>query len=416
MKQILLNTLYKVLKVFAKIYLYRTKPFVIWITWSVWKTSCRMIISQILEKYIDEEKIYTSSKNFNSEIGLVLSIFSIEEYTPWIKSLLKLILKLFFKSFFQSKKYDILVLEYWIDKPNDMEFLLSIVKPDISIFTKIDYIHAENFPDSKVWVLKEKMKLILNSKQKIYMNCSDLELKEEYKKIIIEKKCFYDIEDFKYNLDKNNIFAEFKIGETVLKTNILWSENFTYINLWFSILEYFWIKLKEKEIFLSFKNQYWRFSILEWIKWNILIDSTYNAGPESMKKMIENTLKIKDSLSIYKVIFILWDMRELWEISEKAHKEIWNLLKKQELVLTVWKQMKRYCSFQNFKNSDILWKYLLEFLENTDEKYIILFKGSQNTIFLEESIKLVLKNKQDKNKLVRQQSYWMKIKRDFFSS
>ena len=46
--------------------------------------------------------------------------------------------------------------------------------------------------------------------------------------------------------------------------------------------------------------------------------------------------------------------------------------------------------------------------EHKDEKFIILFKWSQNTIFLEEAIKEVLKNKEDEKELVRQESYWKK--------
>ena len=39
--------------------------------------------------------------------------------------------------------------------------------------------------------------------------------------------------------------------------------------------------------------------------------------------------------------------------------------------------------------------------------HAILFKGSQNKVFLEEAVKLVLNNPEDKSKLVRQSSYWL---------
>jgi UDP-N-acetylmuramyl pentapeptide synthase len=44
-----------------------------------------------------------------------------------------------------SKIYDIIILEYGIDHPSDMDFLLKIAKPNISIFTKLDLIHLSNF-------------------------------------------------------------------------------------------------------------------------------------------------------------------------------------------------------------------------------------------------------------------------------
>jgi len=58
----------KILAIFARIYVKKHKPYIIGINWSVWKTSCRMIIYQTLCKYINNKVIYTSSKNFNWEL------------------------------------------------------------------------------------------------------------------------------------------------------------------------------------------------------------------------------------------------------------------------------------------------------------------------------------------------------------
>ena len=47
-----------------------------------------------------------------------------------------------------------------------------------------------------------------------------------------------------------------------------------------------------------------------------------------------------------------------------------------------------------FKDSRQLWKYLYDKLVSLQKSpFIILFKGSQNTIFLEEALKLVLADK-----------------------
>lgn len=415
MKKLILKILYFILKTLAKVYLYRTKPFVVWVTWSVWKTSCRMIVSKILSDNLKEKKVYTSPKNFNSEIGLVLSIFSIEKFRVSFKYLIILIFNLSIKSLFTKKKYDILVLEYGIDKPLDMEYLISIVQPDISIFTKLDSIHAENFPDLKKWILKEKIKLSKSSKYKSYINCSDSDLQNEYDKLKWNKGCFYDISDFEYKMDSEKLYSEFKSGDIKVKTNMLWSENFSYITLSFEILKDLWVFVDSKEVFLELKNQKWRFWVMQWIKDSVIIDSSYNAWPESMKKMIENTFNISDKLSNHKILFVVWDMRELWDYSEQKHKEIARILKDKE-VLTVWEKFKKYCDFENFKNSRLLWKYLKDYLEKSDDKYIILFKWSQNTIFLEEAIKEVLKDKNDILKLVRQDEIFMNKKERFFGN
>lgn len=54
--------------------------------------------------------------------------------------------------------------------------------------------------------------------------------------------------------------------------------------------------------------------------------------------------------------------------------------------------------------------WIVDFLKRSDEKWIILFKGSQNTIFLEEAVKQVLANKADVKYLTRQSDWWMQKK------
>jgi UDP-N-acetylmuramyl pentapeptide synthase len=39
-----------------------------------------MIIYQVLNQFLNDKVVYTSPKNFNSELGLVFSIFKLEKY------------------------------------------------------------------------------------------------------------------------------------------------------------------------------------------------------------------------------------------------------------------------------------------------------------------------------------------------
>ena len=47
---------------------------------------------------------------------------------------------------------------------------------------------------------------------------------------------------------------------------------------------------------------------------------------------------------------------------------------------------------------------------------VILFKGSQGSVYLEEAIKIILHSTEEESQLVRQSAEWMKIKNDFFLS
>jgi len=424
MKNVILKIIQKSLGLLAKVYLKKSNTLIIWVTWSVWKTSCRMIVAQTLKQLCNNKKIYTSSKNFNSELWIVFSIFEIEEYSPWIISLIKIYFKILLKTIFHKWSYDILILEYWIDHPKDMDFLLNIVIPDISIFTKLDSIHEENFKNIKaIW--EEKFKLMKMTKQLVYLNFEDEYCRNNYYWILSNKK-LYNNKDFKVknwgrtqSKPRLGLNYQFDFWEYKIETNILWEENAIYICIWLNIVKYLNPKIEiKKNLNLNYKMQAGRFSLFNWINNSILIDSTYNAWPESMKKMIENTIKLKENLfKEFKIWYILWDMRELWKNSDKLHGQIEKITKKADLMYTVWKEMKKnFKTENNFLSAKEAWLKLKLFLSNTSDKYIILFKWSQNTIFIEEALKQVLQNKENEKKLVRQSIYWIKNKEAYFNS
>ena len=424
MKKPLLKSLEKILAFLARIYLFRTRPKIIGITWSVWKTSCRMLISQIFHKYLTDKRVYTSPKNFNSELGLVFSIFKIEEYTPWVLSLLKLSVIIFFKTLFSRKQYDILVLEYWVDHPWDMDFLLSIAKPHISVFTKLDKIHLEYF-DSENGIADEKIKLLYKTKNKAFLNQNDDFCRSIFSEIKGKKSYFPKVKNYELQRVNGWIKSAFIYDKSLFTSNITWEENIQYIILWFEILQELWFHNIPKTQHLDLELQAGRFTIFQWIQYSILIDSSYNAWPQSMKKMIENTYFLRDKLfPDYKVWFILGDMRELWEISEVEHKKLYKYIIKSDVIFTVWEQMQALNTelqknnfkweIKNYLKSIEVWIDLREHLEKAEEKYILLFKWSQNTIFVEEALKHVLNNKIDEEKLVRQSKDWLQKKERFF--
>jgi len=426
MKQKTLKILQKLLGLLAKIYIKKTNPMVIWITGSVWKTSCRVIIEQTLKQLLKNKNIYSSPKNFNSELWIIFSIFEIETYSPWFYNLLAVSIKILFKTIFNKSNYNILLLEYWIDHPDDMGFLISIVIPDISIFTKLDSIHEENFKDIKaIW--DEKFKLMKITKKIAYLNFQDEYCRNNYYWVLGEKKLYnkndFKIKDFKLikndNTDNWKINSCFTFNNTNITSNILWEENANYISIWIDVLKIIDPKIDiETNIKLNYKLQSGRFSILQWINNSLLVDSSYNAWPESMKKMIENTLFLRDNIfPNYKMAAILWDMRELWKNTDELHKKLEIIIKDFDIIYTVWKEMKKNLNKENsFLSSKEAWLNLKYFLNKSKDKYIILFKWSQNTIFIEESLKQVLLNKEDTNKLVRQSSYWMKQKEKFWKT
>lgn len=417
MKKILLKIIYFLYAFLWKLYIKKYKPIVIWVTWSVWKTSCRMIIYQVLKQFLSDKKIYTSPKNFNSELWLVFSIFALEKYKPSIKNYIKIWFMFLSELLFWKKKYDILVLEYWVDHPWDMDFLLKIVKPDYSVFTQLDFIHVENFLWKKqIW--EEKIKLIKNTREKAYLNKQDEFLYDISEKLLVDYD-FYNKKNsykHKYILEDKKILSLLKIDNSIIKTNVMWEDNFVYLALALKMLENFWVNYIASWSYIELINQPWRFNLFNWINWSVLIDSTYNAWPASMFKMIQNTVYLRNSIfKNYEILFVIWDMRELWTKSRQEHRKLYHYLNAYWKIISIWKETRDNFGSHlwSFKYASDAWLFLKDYLERSEKKYIILFKWSQNTIFTEEALKQVLADKNNAKKLVRQDDYWMKNKKNY---
>ncbi len=85
---------------------------------------------------------------------------------------MKTLFKVFGQGLFGKKKYDIIILEYGIDRPLEMEFLLKIVKPHIGVFTAIDAVHSEQFGDPSK-IAEEEVKMIRSTLEAAFLNEND---------------------------------------------------------------------------------------------------------------------------------------------------------------------------------------------------------------------------------------------------
>ena len=175
---------------------------------------------------------------------------------------------------------------------------------------------------------------------------------------------------------------------------------------------------------LIYKLQPWRCSIFKWKHDSILIDSTYNASPLSVRKLIDTTLSIqKASWNKKKILLVLWDMRELWDLTEKEHRLLaWYVQWSADHVVLLWNSMHNYLADEiqkiGFSKENLtlchsyheVWKRVDNFLKESKDEWIVLIKWSQNTIFLEEATKALLKDKKDAELLTRQSAWRLKKK------
>ena len=116
---------------------------VIGITGSNGKTIVKEWLNQMLE---DKYDIVRSPKSYNSQIGVPLSVWQMNE------------------------RNELGIFEAGISRPGEMQNLENIIRPTIGIFTNIGEAHSEGFEDIQQKIV-EKLKLFPGSKSLIY--CKD---------------------------------------------------------------------------------------------------------------------------------------------------------------------------------------------------------------------------------------------------
>jgi UDP-N-acetylmuramoyl-tripeptide--D-alanyl-D-alanine ligase len=145
-----------ILKYLAQAVLWRHKPFVVGVTGSVGKTMAKDAVVHMLQGRIS---VRGSEKNYNNEVGVPVTILGVGApgYSPvkWVWVILKWIVTIIY-----NPRYpEVLVLEMGVDRPNDMGYLLSIVRPNIAVVTSIASSHLEFF-GSIEGIAEEKGKLV----------------------------------------------------------------------------------------------------------------------------------------------------------------------------------------------------------------------------------------------------------------
>ena len=133
------------------------KPKIIGITGTVGKTTVTAHVHAYLSRMMPTETVGYSPDHYNGEYGLPLIIIGAKtggkNPLKWLWVFV-IAISQFFRSY---PRY--MVLEYGIDHPGEMDFMLSIAIPDVAIITEIAPNHIEQFGNFDLYK-KEKLKII----------------------------------------------------------------------------------------------------------------------------------------------------------------------------------------------------------------------------------------------------------------
>lgn len=389
---------------------------VIAITGSVGKTTTKEAIFSVLKKEYNDQ-VRVSHGNLNTELGLPLAVLG---YNKLPSKLLWPALLIFAWVRSKSSKYPrYLVLEMGVDKPNDMEYFMSFVKPDVSIITALSSAHLGNFKTLKEY-REEKLKLFKNTRDngaKIYNGDDEYFTKNpipdgcEFSKKNKQSDCFasnieISINGTKYDVNCAN--EKISIKNKIIGKHLIYSQLAAV-----SVGKYLKISKERIESALcSLKPIPGRMNFLRGKKNVQIIDDTYNSSPGAVKSALDTIDEIENE---NRKVAILGNMNELGKFEKPLHEEIGAYAKgKVDLAVFVGENAdimaKGYGAgkFLKFSNRDELVDRLSQIIKSND---IVLIKASQNNNYFEEVVKTMLDGSIDPDKvLVRQEKFWMKKK------
>jgi len=286
----------------------RTSAKVIGITGSAGKTTTKEFLSSVLSQKARVGKNY---KNWNNQLGLPLSILNFDG------------------------QEDYWVLELGISKPEDMDELGSILRPDIVIITNIGPCHLEGLGSvSDVASYKTKIFDYLENESWAVLNKDYPALVKEAQKRQQIKQYLFSCSDKKQKFWGEYHGCEGDRGRYEIGINgenyyftLPWigahlTENITAVAVLAHLLGYSGSEVEQGLCHARVPEQ--RLCLWSEGEWTI-IDDTYNANPLSMRAAIRTAAELAKDREL---VLVLGDMAELGTLAEEEHRKLGEFIQK----------------------------------------------------------------------------------------
>lgn len=312
----------------ARRILAKHKPTVIGITGSVGKTSAKEAIYLLVSQKFSTRK---SNKNFNNEFGLPLTIIGSDSPGRNIFSWILVILKAIAFIVFPLAYPKVLVLEMGIDRVGDMDYLLSIAKPHISVLTGIGVSHYEFFKDEAT-IAREKGKIaeILSADDFFIVNADNSTAMAQRARTKAKSISYgmsagatVQVREFSEHVAFDGVYTDLLVsaGDEEIQAQIK-AVGVPHVSSVLAAIAVCQACGVEQSLIVQGLRQYkpfpGRLSIIPGVKKSIIIDDTYNAAPDSVREALA---VLANSPATSKII-ILGDMLELGTLSDSAHREV----------------------------------------------------------------------------------------------
>lgn len=410
----------------TKRFLKKHKPKIIAVAGSVGKTSTKLAIASVLRQRF---KVHSQEGNYNADVSVPMTIFDLpmpplarlKSPTEWLKQLWYMELKIR-----RPFPFEVIVLELGTDHPGDIAHFQKYLRPDIGVVTAVAPEHMEYFKTIDA-VAQEELS-VANFSNLAVINRDDID--ETFARYVTNSNIdtygtsgvaeyHYLIEDFEPGKGFTGKFVSPEYGEQQVSLRLTGEHNIKSA----VAAGVIGIKmgLSQKEIvdgMAAIQPVKGRMNALRGLLDSVIIDDTYNSSPVAALAALQTLYLFPNKQKIA----ILGSMNELGEFSQKAHEQVGAMCDPTLLdwMVTIGDEAEKYlapaaarrgCQVRSFRNPYDAGAFVHSVLH---PHAAVLAKGSQNGVFAEEAVKLLLHDTADEQELVRQGADWLAKKEAMF--
>ncbi len=400
---------------FARLYIHKYKPIIIGVTGSVGKTGTKRAIAHMLTT---EKRVAWQDGNYNDIVTVPLVFFGLNQpslFNPlaWVFAFVRMI-----KLLTQRTGAEVVVLELGTDAPGQISQFGKHLMLDYAVVTAISPEHMENF--GNIQAVADEELTVLRFSRTSFVDYSIIK-NGFIKNGAVQSYGTSELATVCYRFEENNLTIKTGRSEIIASPSLIGDHQNAALAVAAALAQT--VGISDKSIagaIHSLQPMPGRMQPLSGKDGSLIIDDTYNASPIAIQAALEYLYARKQKHKIA----VIGNMNEMGDLSADLHTELANdkRLKNLDLIITIGSDANKYfavaarkhgCNVRTYDSPVAIGEYLSDQkLANT----ALLFKGSQNGVFLEEAIKPILANSDDSKKLVRQSDYWLRIKQKQFGS
>lgn len=410
-------------------YFKKHHPKLIVVVGSVGKTTTKNAIATMLHPKF---RVQAERGNLNSELSVPLAILGIEFPPEELLRSIRVwrhIFKAMRKRIRDSQGVDVIIQELATDGPGQIPHYGTYLRPDMAIVTAVAPEHMEHFPGGMDQVAREELSVASYSDLTI-INRDDVD--ESFAPYAETTNITnYGLFGGEYRFETTDgtpldgytgkfFGPEFAEGiETTV--HLVGDHNLKAAAVAGLVGAKLGMTAEEiAEGLAEIMPTSGRMNILRGVRGSTIIDDTYNSSPNAAIEALR-TLYLVDA---NQRIAILGSMNELGTFSVDAHREVGEMCDPNylEWVITIGDDAAHYLApaakrkgnnVQSFPDPISAGTFANKVLKSGG---VVLAKGSQNGVYAEEAIKILLAHVEDQQHLVRQSGEWLDKKNAWLSS